>query len=70
MPSLSTSLSQVPLYNRYETLDVEGPSADVVHDGPSIPEVLPRSEDHNRCIKTTSMRKTRQVLVIGGSLLR
>ena len=42
--SLPTSPSQVPLYNRYEALDVEGQSIDDVDDGPSTPEVLPRSE--------------------------
>ncbi|KAK4810952.1 hypothetical protein QYF61_013360, partial [Mycteria americana] len=36
------SLGKVPLYNRYEALDVEGQSMDDVDDGPSTtPEVLP-----------------------------
>ncbi|GAB0188521.1 pyruvate dehydrogenase protein X component, mitochondrial [Grus japonensis] len=43
--SLPTLPSQVPLYNRYEALDVEGQSMDDVDDGPSTPEVLPKSED-------------------------
>ena len=42
--SLATSSTQVTLYNRYEALDVEGQSMDDVDDGPSTPEVLPRSE--------------------------
>ena len=41
-PSLPTWPSQVPLYNRYEALEVEGQSMEDVDDGPSIAEVLPR----------------------------
>lgn len=33
-----------PLYNRYEALDVEGQSIDGVDNGPSIPEVLSKTE--------------------------
>jgi len=43
-PSLPTSRSQVPLHKRYEALDVEALSMDDMDDGPSTPEVLPRSE--------------------------
>ncbi|KAK4831411.1 hypothetical protein QYF61_017542 [Mycteria americana] len=56
----STSPLTVPLYNRYEALDVEGQSMDDVDDGPSTPEVLPGSERPTPCITTTSIRKKRQ----------
>lgn len=70
-PSLPTSpYSQVPLYNRFEGLDVEGQSMDDVDDGPPTPEVLPRSERPTPCITTNSMRKKRRVIVVGDSLLR
>ena len=69
-PSLPTSPSRVPLYDRYEALDVEGQSMDDVDDGPSPPEVLPRSERPSPCITTTSTRKKRWVIVVGDSLLR
>ena len=64
---LPTSPSQVPLYNRYEALDVEGQS---MGDGPSAPEVLPRSERPILHIMTTSMRRKKRVIVVGDSLLR
>ncbi|KAK4819205.1 hypothetical protein QYF61_026821 [Mycteria americana] len=51
----------VPLYNRYEALDVECQSTDDVDDGPSTPEVLPISERPNPPIKTTCTRKKRRV---------
>lgn len=47
-------------YNRHEARDVESLSIDDVGDGPSTPEVLPRSE--------RLTRKKRQV--VGNSLLR
>ncbi|KAK4830595.1 hypothetical protein QYF61_012021 [Mycteria americana] len=62
--SLPTSPSQLPLYNRYEALDVEGQSKDDVDDSPSTPEVLPRSERPTSHITTTSMRKKRWVVVV------
>ncbi|KAK4828521.1 hypothetical protein QYF61_026943 [Mycteria americana] len=43
-PSLPTSPPQVPLYNRYEALEVEGQAMKDEDDSPSTPEVLPRSE--------------------------
>ena len=49
---------------------MEGQSTDDVDDGPSTPEVLPRSERPTPCIKTTSTRKKRRLIVVGGSLLR
>jgi len=55
----------VPLYNRYEVLDVEGQPMDDVDDYPSTAEVLPRSERPMPCITTTSMRKQRRVIVVG-----
>ena len=55
------------MYSRYEALGVEGQSMD---DGPSTPEVLPRSERPTRCILSTSTRKKRQVIVVGDCLLR
>lgn len=36
-PSLPISLSQVPLYNRYKALDMEGQSMEDVDDGQSTP---------------------------------
>jgi len=57
--SLPTSPSQVPLYNRYEALDVEGQSMDEVDDGLSTLEVLPRSEVPIPCITTSCTRKKR-----------
>ncbi|KAJ7408139.1 hypothetical protein BTVI_60719 [Pitangus sulphuratus] len=61
---------QVSLYNRYGALDVEGKSTDDEDGGPSPPEDLPRPERPTPCIKTSSMRKQRQVVVVGDSLLR
>ncbi|GAB0209336.1 hypothetical protein GRJ2_003399300 [Grus japonensis] len=55
--SLPTSPSQVPLYNRYEALAVEGQLMDDVDDGPSTPEMSPRSERPTPHIMTTSTRK-------------
>ena len=52
-PFLTTSPSQVPLY---EALNVEDQSMDDVDDGPSTPEVLQRSERPTPSIMTTSMR--------------
>jgi len=60
----------VPLYNRYEDLDVECQTRDDVHDGPCTPEMLLRSERSTPCITTTTKRKKRQVTVVGDSLLR
>ncbi|KAK4825626.1 hypothetical protein QYF61_001306 [Mycteria americana] len=61
---------QVPLHNRYEALEVEGQSMEDGDDGPSIPEVSPRSERQTFHINITSARKRRQVIVVGDSLLR
>ncbi|KAK4808505.1 hypothetical protein QYF61_005822 [Mycteria americana] len=61
---------QVPLYNRYEALEVEDQSMDDGDDSPSKTEVLPRSEKHTFHINTTSARKRRRVIVVGDSLLR
>jgi len=69
-PSLLTSPSQVPLYDRYKALDVEDQSKDDVDDSPSTPEVSPRSERPTTSITTTSTRKKRQVIVVGDSLLK
>ena len=60
----------MPLYNGYASLDVEDQSMDDVNDGLSTPEVLPRSERPTPHITTTSTRKKRWVIVVGGSLLR
>lgn len=69
-PSLPTSPSQVPLYNRYRALDVEEQSMDDEDKGPSPPEVLPRPERPIPHIKTSSTRKKRRVVVVCDSLLR
>lgn len=62
--------SQLPLYNRYEVLDVEGQSVEDVDGSLSTPEMSSRSERLTPCIMTTSTRKNRQVLVVGDSLLK
>ena len=49
---------------------MEGQSVDDVDDGPSTPEVLPRSERPIPYITTTLTRKKRQLLVVGDCLLR
>ena len=69
-PSLPTLPSHVLLYCRSGALDVEGQSVGGVDDGPSTPEVLPRSESPTPGITTTSTRTRRQVTVVGDSLLR
>ncbi|KAK4823952.1 hypothetical protein QYF61_008338 [Mycteria americana] len=69
-PSLPTSPPQVPLYSRYEALEVEGQSMEDGDDSPSKPEVSPRSEECTSRINTTSTRKRRRVIVVGDSLLR
>ncbi|KAK4821699.1 hypothetical protein QYF61_027463 [Mycteria americana] len=60
----------VPLYNRYEALEVEGQSMEDGDDSPSTPDVSPRSEERTSRINTTSARKRRWVIVVGDSLLR
>lgn len=67
---LPTSPSQVPLYHRYESLDVECRSVEDVDDSPFTAEVSPRSERPTPRITTTSMGKKRWVIVVGNSLLR
>jgi len=57
--SFLTSPSQVPLYNRYKVLDVEGQSMDNIDDSPPTLEVSPRSERPTTSVTTTSMRKKR-----------
>ncbi|KFV15623.1 hypothetical protein N340_04099, partial [Tauraco erythrolophus] len=68
--SLPTSAPQVPLQNRDEALEVEGPSMDDEAEGPSALEVSPGSERTTRCIKIASTGKKRRVMVIGDSHLR
>jgi len=60
----------VSLYNRFEALDMEGQSTDAVDDGPSIPEVLLRSEWSTLCNTITSTRKKRWIIAVDYSLLR
>ncbi|KAK4810714.1 hypothetical protein QYF61_007688 [Mycteria americana] len=55
----------VPLYNRYEALEVEGQSMEDGDDSPSTPEVSPRSEERTSRTNTTSTRKRRWVIVVG-----
>ncbi|KAK4813363.1 hypothetical protein QYF61_003562 [Mycteria americana] len=69
-PSLPTSPPQVPLYNRYEALEVEGQEMEYGDDSLSTPEVSPRSEERTSCINTTSTRKRRRVIVVGDPLLK
>ncbi|KAK4827179.1 hypothetical protein QYF61_015141 [Mycteria americana] len=64
------STLMVPLYNRYEALEVEGQSVEDGDDSPSTPEVSSRSEERTSRINTTSTRKRRRVIVVGDSLLR
>ena len=68
--SLPTSPSQVPLYNRYEALAVEGHSKEDMDDSRATPEVSARPEGPTPCIVTTSTKKQRRVLLVGDSLLR
>lgn len=63
-PFFPNLLSQVPLYNRYEALDVEDQSMDAVPDGSSTPVVLPRSEWDCFQITTPFTRKRRQIIVV------
>lgn len=60
MPHLSSPF-QVPLYNRYEVLDVEGQTMDDMGNGPSTLEIFPRSERPNSCIKII-FTKTKEVI--------
>jgi len=53
--SMTTSLSQVPLCNRYEALRVELNNDE--DNGPSRLEVLPRLSQPTPYIKTTSTKK-------------
>ncbi|GAB0208322.1 hypothetical protein GRJ2_003297900 [Grus japonensis] len=55
--SLPTSPSQVPLYNRYEALAVEGQSKEDMDDSRATPEVSPRPEKPTPHIVTTPTKK-------------
>lgn len=63
---MTASPSQVPLYNRYEVLEVE-PNNDE-GDGPSSLEVLPRLSWPVPCIRPLPLRKN-GVIFIGDSLM-
>ncbi|KAK4806851.1 hypothetical protein QYF61_012572 [Mycteria americana] len=52
---------EVPLYNRYEALELEGQSMEDGDDSPSTPEVSRRPEERTSRINTTSTRKRRQL---------
>ena len=61
------SLSQVPLQNRYETLDLESlPGAGEENSLPSGPNYTAPV----RRITTSDIKKKRSLVVVGGSLLR
>ena len=60
--------SQVPLHNRYEAVQVKPNHGE--DDGSSRLKVSPRWSQPTPCTKTASIKKNRQVTVIGDSLLR
>lgn len=56
----------VPLYNRYAALEVEGQTMANVNEGPSAPstsQVLTQSERPTGCITTASTREEKRVIV-------
>ncbi|KAK4806806.1 hypothetical protein QYF61_005602 [Mycteria americana] len=67
---VTVSSHSVPLYNRYEALEVEGQSMEDGDDSLSTPEVSPSAEERTSHLTTTSTRKRRRVIVVGDSLLR
>ncbi|RMC22459.1 hypothetical protein DUI87_00773 [Hirundo rustica rustica] len=64
----SRSLSQVPLQNRYEVLDLEGQLDDLEEN--NLPSESPSYDSPERCITTSNIKKKRRVIVVGDSLLR
>ncbi|KAK4826596.1 hypothetical protein QYF61_010358 [Mycteria americana] len=66
--SVTAPPSQVPLHNRYEAVQVE-PNNDE-DNGSSSLEVWLRLSRPTPCVKTASIKKKRQVILIGDSLLK
>ncbi|RMC05489.1 hypothetical protein DUI87_18682 [Hirundo rustica rustica] len=66
--NFSPSLSQVPLYNRYEVLDLEGQLDDLEEN--CLPSESPSYDSPERCITTSNIKKKRRVIIVGDSLLR
>lgn len=66
--SVTNSSSQVPLHNRYKALQMEPNNEDDY--GLSRLELSPRLSWPVHCVKTTFIKKKRQVIGIGESLLR
>ncbi|RMC20428.1 hypothetical protein DUI87_01280 [Hirundo rustica rustica] len=66
--NFSPSLSQVPLQNRYEVLDLEGQLDDLEEN--CLPCESPNYDSSERCITTSNIKKKRRVIVVGDSLLR
>ncbi|RMB89236.1 hypothetical protein DUI87_34385 [Hirundo rustica rustica] len=64
----SPSLSQVPLQNRYEALDLEGQLDDLEEN--CLPIEAPNYDSSERCITTSKIKKKRRVIVVGDSLQR
>jgi len=67
LPSQPTLVSQVPLHNRFEVLELEGEMSEDVMGGPSMR--LPRVRRWTQHLKIASTRKDRRVIVVGNSLL-
>ncbi|RMC19378.1 hypothetical protein DUI87_03988 [Hirundo rustica rustica] len=61
-------LSQVPLQNRYEVLDLEGQLDDLEEN--CLPSESPNYDSSERCITTSNIKKKTRVIVVGDSLLR
>ncbi|RMC15471.1 hypothetical protein DUI87_07663 [Hirundo rustica rustica] len=66
--NFSPSLSQVPVQNRYEVLDLEGQLDDLEEN--CLPSVSPSYGSPERCITTSNIKKKRRVIIVGDSLLR
>ena len=67
-PHLPTLLPQLPLGNRFHTLEIEGEvSGEVMED---LPRRKPKARQSPPRLQTSSVRKERRVVVMGDSLLR
>ena len=66
--SLPTLHPQVPLSNRFATLDIEGEVSEEAWEG--SPKRLPRARQSTPCVETASARKERRVVLVGYFLLR
>ena len=67
-PSRATSVAQVPLHNRFQTLDLEGEVSDDMVEGTC--RTLFRAKQSTWHLKTASAKKKRKEIIVGSSLLR